>query len=196
MFRPPYLFITIIAAFVFVASFLFFYRYAPYKAKDLGDTNPPELVFVLEDAKLFARLENTPMWELQAERVEIDSTRENTTLRNIHDGKIYDDGQSAFDVMAGKAQYSEMRKVLDVTDGITVHTTRDETITAESASWDMEKRVLTSKSPVVVEYLSNKLQCEKMTMDFKDDTLQLWDVQMSFNVDEVENRLQKENSPR
>ncbi|MCL5104022.1 MAG: LPS export ABC transporter periplasmic protein LptC [Armatimonadetes bacterium] len=177
----------VIAAAVLLVSIVAFKRYLPYANINFNLRQPPPVVLAMEDAYLVGLGHNGKLWSTKARSVEIAQNRSTTILTGIHDGKIFDKDKIALRVKAGHAVYDTYSRNLDLSEGILVEGTDRQRITGAGASWNSATSTLRSIGRVSFETASSKVTTDRLLMDLNKKELEMWDIHMSFNLNELAN---------
>ena len=180
--------LAIAAGVILLLSVVVFKRYLPYVGDRLEVKEPPAIVLTMEDAYLVGLGKKEKRWSLRARKVEIGRNRSVTTLTDIFDGKIFDEGEVALNVTAGKVVYDERRDGLELSGGVSVEGLEGEKVTAEGARWDGSTSLLHGRGRVRLEGKWGDASGDDLVVDVKQKEMTMTNVSGSVRIEEIEGR--------
>ncbi len=189
--RPTILALVITSIAILLLSVFAFRRYLPYAGIDLGPKQPPAIVMEMNDVYLVGLGHEGKVWSAKVGSVVIGRNRSRTIITNLHDGKIFDKGKVALKVKAGSAIYDTFTRNLRLADGVEVLGIRGQKICATGADWNSAMQVLRSMGRVTFENGSGKIQTDKLMVDLRNRQIDMWNVTMSFTVEDIVNGMQE-----
>lgn len=176
---------------ILLVSIAAFKRYLPYAGIGINPRQAPPVVLAMEDAYLVGLGHNGKLWSTKARKVEIAQNHSTTTLTDIHDGKIFDKGKVALEIKAGRAVYDTYTRDLQLTDGVLITGKEGQRISGDGASWNSATSTLRSIGLVSFEAGSSKVTTDKLLVDMRNKELEMWNIHMSFDLNELANGLYK-----
>lgn len=176
--RPPYLGLTIIAAFVLIVSVIAFRRYLPYSGRDMAPKQPPSIILAMEKAYLVGLGHDGKRWSVRADKVEMDRYHSTATVNNITEGRIYDKGVSAFNVRAGQAVFDIAGENLTMKNGVSIEGAGGERITGQGAIWNSRNSTLMSTGWARFENDTSRIAASKLIVNLRTKELEMWDIKM------------------
>lgn len=89
------------------------------------------------------------IWELTADKIEVDSNSKNAVLKKVK-GKFYSDDGVVTDLVAEKAMYDQKKNLITLNGAIHAEQSDGGTLKADEAKYDAQKRQLQCKGHVEV----------------------------------------------
>lgn len=160
-------------------------RHLPYAGINLSPKQPPAVVLSMDDAYFVGLGSEGKTWSAKAKKVEIGQNRSLTRLTGIHDGKILQSGKPVFAVKAGAAIYDTYTKDLQLAGGVLINGLDGQTISAQGAIWNSATQSLRSTGEVEFRQRSNKIRTDQMRVNLRNREMEMWNVTMSFNLEDV-----------
>lgn len=186
--RPPYLGWAILASFILLLSLLVFRRYLPYVGGSLAPSQPPSVVLEMHNAYFVGLNRKGKLWSIKAKKVEIGQNRYLTTLTNVSDGKIFNEGKPALKMKAGRAMYNSMVGDLALDQGICVTGMDGQQMTASGADWNSTTSTLRSRGKVQFQSQIGKASTDSILVDMKAKEITMWNVSGSVDLSKQEVR--------
>lgn len=177
-------------------SYIHFKDYRPVST-DTRLIRPPEILLSVEEIKLAGRAKGQPMWRLEAKRLTLNQNRAVTTLEDIRDGTIYDDGKPAASVKAGRAVYDSARQRLDVSGGVRVGSKEDGTVmeTSRVTYEGLTRRIICPSEVKIVRGESHGT-VDRLVADLAQQTVEADNLRMRTTTKELERRQEASDDPR
>ena len=187
--------LAIVAGAILLLSVVVFKRYLPYVGDRFQVKEQPAIVLAMEDAYLVGLGKKEKRWSLRARRVEIGRNRSVVTLTDIFDGNIFDDGEVALEVSAGKAVYDERRDDLQLSGGVSVEGRNGEKVTAKGARWDGSTSLLHGRGRARLEGEWGDASGDGLVVDVKQKEMTMTNVSGSVRIEQIERREAQTNAP-
>lgn len=168
-----------------MVSLVAFRGYLPYSS-GLLNNHQPAVTLQLNNAHFVGMTHGAKSWSLDAKRVEIGHVRHITTLQNINNGKIFEDGKPVLQMQAGQATYDSIFGNLLLEKGISVVGSGGSRLTADGATWNSTTSTLRSKGEVVYQSDWGKARTDRMLVDVKKQEMTMWNVVVSIKPDKLE----------
>ena len=149
----------------------------------------PDVSLRLEKVKIVGRAKGAKTWMLKAKRVDVALSKTTTTLYDLYDGVIYDNGKQAAKVKAGRAFVNDIDKSLEVTDGVTVTAKGDLKVTTKNARYDSWRKLLTCPNKVSMISGKSIASADSMVTDIGTGEVDAKHLQMKVEANEIESIL-------
>jgi hypothetical protein len=183
--RNPYVGWSVAVGVAFLVSVVIFRRYLPYGPTPLAPNQPPPVVIAMTDTYLVGLSKGDKLWSVRAKNVEIARDRITTTIRDIHDGKIYRDHKVAFRVKAGSGSYNGWTRDLTLGDGIVVEGSEGQKIITRGARWTNGDTTLRNTDPVVFENKWGTFSTQRLEVRLAKREMEMWKVRMQIDLGEL-----------
>lgn len=189
--RPIYPILTV-AALVIMGLIVFAFRqYLPHSNIDLAPRKPPAIVLLMKDTYFVGLGHGGRLWTVQADTVKIGQDRSITNLTDIHDGRVFDKGKVSLRVKAGSAVYNTFTKDLMLGGGVEITGGQGQRITGSGADWNSATKTLRSVGRVNFQTRSGRATTERLTVDLKNQEMNMWNAEGRFSLDSIPGGLQE-----
>jgi LPS export ABC transporter protein LptC len=126
-------------------------------------------------------------WDLQTESIvkpkPEEEENQQTILRNIKDGRLYDGNKLEYEVDADEIIYFEDTENMELRGNVRFKEIEGKEITADKLQWSAETEKLTTEQGVTVKLQDGKLTAEKMELDTNDKVIDFTGkIKMNFAV--------------
>lgn len=128
---------------------LIYWAYASRPNTDTTGEKPAARVMTYHNNAIKEEVNGKLIWECYAETMTVDQDTEIVNMDNIK-GTFYREDGNKIEITAQKAVYDQKKKNIEITEGISAHSTDDMTFDTDKVVWDGEQKTLTCDGNVKI----------------------------------------------
>ena len=136
----------------------------------------------MNNVHLTGMVNKTKAWSLSANKVELSQNKSTTTITNITNGKIFNAGQPAFNVTAGKAKYDIWTKSLQLSKNIKIVGEDGQVISADSI-YLTSRGILTNSGKIKINNKFGEISANRLLINIPKRELTAWDINFNLNME-------------
>ena len=142
----------------------------------LGGDNLSGVAIRFEGSRLVGRLEGKPVWQFDADTIELSRDRRLATFRGIREGVLLRNGRNAATISAGKVVYDTYTRNISVPGEATVRLQDGPELRVRDSHWNSKESRLECRGGVSMSLAGSELQGDGLTLELEKKQLDITKV--------------------